>query len=277
MWLNLAAANQYDAQTSNKAAAQRDRLAGQMTPAQIADAQERAREWNRVPETQHAAVSPPLRPQSPPVTQMFSGSGLFVSENGDVVTSAHVVEGCTTAEVTFQNGVTTASVIARDLKTDLALLKVPQRSPSAALLRLTVRQGESVFAYGFPLTGLLSSGGNFTAGTVTALSGLNDDSRTLQMSAPVQPGNSGGPLLDEVGNVVGVVVAKLDALKVARSTDDIPQNVNFAIKATVAADFLDARGVRYTEGRLGRPSVPASDIAERARAFTVHVECRAGR
>ena len=119
---------------------------------------------------------------------------------------------------------------------------------------------------------MLASGGNFTTGNVTALAGLRDDSRSLQISAPVQPGNSGGPLLDEAGNVVGVVVAKLDALRVASATNDIPQNVNFAIKVTVAADFLSAHGVRYTEAKLDAP-LPPSDIAERARAFSVHIEC----
>jgi hypothetical protein len=107
---------------------------------------------------------------------------------------------------------------------------------------------------------------------VTALAGIQDDSRSLQISAPVQPGSSGGPLLDEAGKVVGVVVAKLDALKVARVTEDMPQNVNFAIKATVAADFLGAHGVRYAEGNPGPPLAPSA-IAERARAFTVRVEC----
>ena len=68
------------------------------------------------------------------------------------------------------------------------------------------------------------------------------------------------------------MVAKLDALKVARATDDLPQNVNFAIKATVAADFLGAHGVRYAEGKPGQ-SLPPSSIAERARAFTVRIEC----
>jgi hypothetical protein len=69
--------------------------------------------------------------------------------------------------------------------------------------------------------------------------------RFLQISAPVQPGDSGGPLLDRHGDVVGVVVAKLDAVKIASATGDIPhQNVNFAIKASVAAAFLKANGVR---------------------------------
>jgi S1-C subfamily serine protease len=241
-----------------------------MTAAHIADAQKRASEWKPARQTQQAPLSPP--PSKPPTVQTISGSGLFISENGKVVTNAHVVAGCNTVEVAFHDRAIAAPIIAIDSMIDLALLRLPQRSPAAARLRLAVRQGENVFAYGFPLAGLLSSGGNFTAGTVTALSGLRDDSRSLQISVPVQPGNSGGPLLDEVGNVVGVVVAKLDALKMARATDGIPQNVNFAIKATAVADFLSAHNVQYTEGTIS-PSIPPSEIAERARMISVHIEC----
>jgi S1-C subfamily serine protease len=79
-----------------------------------------------------------------------------------------------------------------------------------------------VIAYGFPLSGLLSSTGNATTGNISALGGIGDDPRHLQISAPVQPGNSGGPLVDMSGNVIGVIVSKLNALRVARVTADIP-------------------------------------------------------
>ena len=82
---------------------------------------------------------------------------------------------------------------------------------------------------------------NLSVGNVSALAGLGDDSRYLQISAPVQPGNSGGPLLDASGHLVGIVTAKLDA-RVARFTGDVPQNVNFALKAEVARTFLDSKG-----------------------------------
>src|SRR5262249_57418929 len=100
------------------------------------------------------------------------------------------------------------------------------------------RLGESIAIFGFPLTGLLSSSGNFTTGSVAAVTGLSDDSRMVQISAPVQPGNSGGPLIDKYGNVIGVIVAKLNAIGVASVTNDIPQNVNFAIKSPLATHFL---------------------------------------
>ncbi|MBB3810626.1 hypothetical protein FHS81_002728 [Pseudochelatococcus contaminans] len=109
---------------------------------------------------------------------------------------------------------------------------------------------EYAAVFGYPLTGILTSSGNFTQGSVTALAGLRDDNRMLQISAPVQPGNSGGPLLDDAGNVVGVVVSKLNALKVAAATDDLAQNVNFAIKASVVQGFLEAQGIQL---KIGAP------------------------
>jgi S1-C subfamily serine protease len=131
-----------------------------------------------------------------------------------------------------------------------------------------------VVAYGFPLSGVLSSTGNATTGSISALAGLRNDARHLQISAPVQHGNSGGPLVDMSGNVVGVIFSKLDALRVARAIKDIPQNINFAIKASVAANFLDASGIKYAAAQAGKElSVP--DVVERAMAFAVHVQCTA--
>jgi hypothetical protein len=88
----------------------------------------------------------------------------------------------------------------------------------------------------------------------------------------VQPGNSGGPLFDHSGHVVGVVVAKLDALLVAETTGDIPQNVNFALHASVARTFLEANGITY-ERAASTTVRPPADIGEQATRFTVVVEC----
>jgi len=92
---------------------------------------------------------------------------------------------------------------------------------------------------GFPFHGLLTSDFTVTTGIISSLAGLFNDTRFLQISAPVQPGNSGGPLLDTSGNIVGVVAEKLNALRVAKATGDIPENINFAIKTGALRDFLD--------------------------------------
>ena len=103
---------------------------------------------------------------------------------------------------------------------------------------------------------------------------LGDDSRYLQISAPVQPGNSGGPLLDASGHVAGIVTGKLDAVLAARFFGDIPQNVNFALKADVARTFLDSNGISYQSGHSEMRLSPA-DVGDIARPFTVQVECLA--
>jgi tetratricopeptide (TPR) repeat protein len=113
---------------------------------------------------------------------------------------------------------------------------------------------------------------NVSVGNVSALAGIADDSRYFQISAPVQPGNSGGPLLDGSGRLVGIVTAKLNALRMARFTGDIPENVNFAIKAEVARTFLDSKHISYQTARSDQQLSPA-DIGDLGRPFTVHIEC----
>jgi S1-C subfamily serine protease len=142
-----------------------------------------------------------------------NGSGVVVNTNGAILTNAHVVEHCTQITVLASSGDSaTAGLIARDERNDLALLrsKLPF-SFSASFREGPIRAGEAVVALGYPLAGLLATTANLTVGNISALAGLGDDSRYLQISVPVQPGNSGGPLLDGSGNLVGIVSAKLDA------------------------------------------------------------------
>jgi S1-C subfamily serine protease len=138
------------------------------------------------------------------------------------------------------------------------LLKVDRATTKAPSIRASIRVGEPVAAFGFPLSSMLASSGNFTLGDVTALAGIGDDTRYLQISAPVQPGSSGGPLLDERGNLVGVVTSKLNALKTAALTGDFPQNVNFAIKASALTAFLGSN---------------STDLADEAVSISVMVRC----
>ena len=119
----------------------------------------------------------------------------------------------------------------------------------------------------------MTSEGNVTTGNVSALAGLRDDVRYLQITTPVQPGNSGGPLLDDRGLIVGVVTSKLDAIKVAEIVGDIPQNVNFAINDVIARSFLEASGVLYESSQSARP-ITAAEVGAMAKKFTVRVECR---
>ncbi|MCX7379896.1 MAG: trypsin-like peptidase domain-containing protein [Alphaproteobacteria bacterium] len=202
-----------------------------------------------------------------------TGTG-FVVAPGRLLTNAHVVQGCT--RVTARNSAN-QTVAARigpaDARRDLAILSVPDGFGPPLSFRETppVRRGDQVVTYGFPLTGLLSSGPTLTTGDVSALAGLRDNPLHFQISAPVQPGNSGGPLLDAQGNIVGVVTSKLNAARVAQMTGgDIPQNINFAVKGSEALAFLTEQGVHpWRAASTGADRRPAEigDIANPSTAF----------
>ena len=194
--------------------------------------------------------------------------------NGEVLTNAHVVENCTKIIIRSSSAASAAFLVARDEKNDLALVrsKLPLSSVVAFREGGPVRAGDAVVALGYPLSGLLATTANLSVGNVSALAGLGDDSRYLQISAPVQPGNSGGPLLDGSGHLVGIVTAKLNAMRIARFTGDVPQNVNFALKVEVARTFLDSKGITYQTARSEQQLSPA-DVGDLARPFTVHIEC----
>ncbi|MEZ0168002.1 S1C family serine protease [Microvirga sp. TS319] len=229
------------------------------------------------PRPENVAVARPAPIAPGPAPQegksSSSGTGFFVTQEGHVVTNNHVIEGCTAIQIKPANGSPLpARVISRDTTNDLALLKLDYAPDTTASIRIGVRLGESVAAFGFPLNSVLASSGNFTLGNVTALAGIADDSRFLQISSPVQPGNSGGPLMDENGNVVGVVTSKLNALTTVVAIGDVPQNVNFAIKAGTLATFLEsARIAPRTSASPMRLSPP--DLADAASRISVFVRC----
>jgi TPR repeat protein/S1-C subfamily serine protease len=211
-----------------------------------------------------------------------TGTAFAVSQDGHLLTNDHVVADCAVVRVQPPRGKAAATVIvARDPSNDLALLQAQVRLPASAFLDdRGIRAGDGVVAVGFPLHGLLASEASVTTGTVSALAGIGNDTRFLQVTVPVQPGNSGGPLLDLQGRVVGVVVGKLDALEVASLTGDIPQNVNFAIKAGVARSFLQASGLASKveptlEAAYGEQpqELSPAQVGAQAKAFAVLVEC----
>jgi hypothetical protein len=214
-------------------------------------------------------------PQAGPSGRGISSGTGFVVAEGRALTNNHVVEQC--GRVVARNAQgreIAAQVTARDAELDLALLSLARDAGPPLSFRdpPTVRRGDEVVTYGFPLSGILSSGPTLTRGDVSALAGLRDDQNQLQISAPVQRGNSGGPLLDRSGNVVGVIVSKLNAQRVAERTGDIPQNVNFAIKGDRAVAFLRRNGVTP---RLAASVAekPAAEVGEIAHPSTLFLQC----
>jgi S1-C subfamily serine protease len=207
------------------------------------------------------------------------GSAFFVNDQGMALTNQHVVGNCASVYARLRSGeLATVSVLATDRENDLALLKVATSNKEFAQLRIglpRIRQGEQVIVYGYPLPGGLASQGVFTTGTVSALAGLRDNTRELQISAPAQPGNSGGPLLDQSGNVIGVVSSVLDAMKTAKNIGSLPQNVNFAIKATMLSGFLEANDTDFST-KISSKILSSEDVGDKAKSFTFRVECQKG-
>jgi len=228
-----------------------------------------------------AAVSPPVPvpPIAPKAEEkgISTGTGFFVDAKGSLITNAHVVKDCKTVAVKLTDGKPPhkARVVATDTSNDLALLAVEDAMGTKfASLRMGTRLGEGIAVFGYPHADILASSGNFTLGNVTALSGLGDDSRYYQISAPVQQGNSGGPLLDNYGNAVGVVAAKLNVLKMAMASGDFAQNINFAIKTTMLATFLEANQVSMQPGVTTGAKLDPADLADAAKSMSGFVACQ---
>jgi TPR repeat protein len=264
MWASLATAK-----GSEMAKELKNELKQLMTQSQIAEAQSLSREWKpgQKSEIPKRAATVPTRKQIPPDR---TGSSFVVSANGDVLTNRHVVVGCNRLRVGGQN----TKVIAQDPNNDLALLRTEKTANSFAYFRegRGARVGEKVSVAGYPLRGILGDNLNVSFGNISSLTGIGNDSRLFQISAPVNPGNSGGPLLDGSGNIIGVVTSKLNALFVAKKIGDIPQGANFAIKSSIVRIFLDLNNVDYETARSRTPKT-TTKVADEAQKYTLLVEC----
>jgi len=210
-------------------------------------------------------------PQGPAAS---SGTG-WLAAAAKVVTNHHVVAGCRGLRVQSSRGSGGARLVGYDRDSDLALLDVPTLADARpATLRATggATLGEQIMFAGFPLRAFVSDELHVSTGIVSALAGPKGDRRYVQLGAAVQPGDSGGPVMDSSGQVIAVVTGTLNPAPVERATGLPPQNVGFAVRGERVRRFLDGLGVSYRTGKSeGR--IDGTRIAERAREFTVLVEC----
>jgi serine protease Do len=170
-----------------------------------------------------------------------SGTGFFITEDGYLITNAHVVQGGTAVRLVTAAGLISAKVVKADAANDIALLKTEGKF---AALRVAasrmVKLGNTVATVGFPNIDLQGFEPKLAKGEIASLSGIQDDARYFQISVPVQPGNSGGALVDERGNVIGIVSAKLSAKAALYTSGQLPENVNYAVKSSFLLGFLES-------------------------------------
>ena len=274
-WLNVLASHG-DAGAANMRAIVERR----MTSAEIAEAQRHSSDWKKgrtLTREGGASASASAAPATVPgiLTKRGTGTTFLVNGSGLAITNHHVVYGC--KELRIEGRAGQAMVVTEDLVNDLALVQIPgDAKASAAIVSdpSKLRQGEDIAVFGFPLNSLLSSGGNLTLGVVSALTGLGNNSNQIQITAPIQPGSSGSPVLNKKGEVVGVVSMKLSDSKMAQATGSVGQNVNFAVNGQTVKTFLDTHKVAYrsSAGFLSR-DMTAADLADEARKWTLVAEC----
>lgn len=165
--------------------------------------------------------------------RLRGGTAFRVDASGSFVSSFHVVHDAGRLVLTCDGGSFDASLRAFSEATDIAILQSSERSSaylSFARPR-SVQPGDRVFTYGHPLSDLLGSEPKFTEGSISSLSGLGGDASMIQISVPIQPGNSGGPVVNEDGEVVGVIASAANPIGVLRTTGTLPQNVNWAVRS----------------------------------------------
>lgn len=177
-----------------------------------------------------------------------SGSGFAISDDGYVITNFHVIEGCQAINIHSRGELVPAKLIATDQVNDLSLIKGNFKPETIFYLNSSAPQLlDDIYVAGYPFGYEVSSSIKITRGIVSSLSGIGNNYSNMQIDAAIQPGNSGGPVLDKKGNVVGIAVAKLDVSKVFESYGVVPENTNFAIKSNVARNFAESNNVKLIQ------------------------------
>jgi len=199
----------------------------------------------------------------------ISGTGFIVSTDGYIATNHHVIDGATSIQVRLKGGkVLPAKLIRVDKKNDLAIIKISGEAYRSLPIQSSsnIKRGEKVYAIGFPQTEYQGIEPKLTDGLISSLSGIADEPTTFQISNPIQPGNSGGPLFTENGRVVGVVVASLSTLALVRATGSLPQNINYAVKSNYLIELLNTIDNQKFQGQKNVFNNPSSkklvDIVE---------------
>ncbi|MDE8652320.1 trypsin-like peptidase domain-containing protein [Novosphingobium album (ex Liu et al. 2023)] len=202
-----------------------------------------------------------------------SGSGVAIGHH-HILTNAHVVDGARAVTVHAGGRPIDAAIVFADPRNDLALLRVEVQLPETARFRAQVglHLGEDIVALGFPLQGLLGTGPQASAGNIAALCGIGNDSTVFQFTAPIASGNSGGPILDMAGHLVGLVSSSLNLDRI-RQSGGSAENINFGIKGAIILSFLDSFGMELPVAGPDPRIVGRAAVVRQARETIARITC----
>ncbi|MCV6620374.1 MAG: serine protease [Cellvibrionaceae bacterium] len=193
-------------------------------------------------------VMPDISKLLPNIKPRNYGTGFFFGEPGQTLTAAHVIDECMKLEVSYQGKPYPAKLKADSLLLDLAVLE--SSAPNDMSLTLPtdrgVKLGRPIFVVGYPLAEILSTYPSLTVGNISSKGGLRGSSEHFQFSAPIQPGNSGSPVIDYQGNLRGLVTSTLNQKMMLEEKGNSAQNVNFAVNLNLLKKFLDKNEVNYS-------------------------------
>jgi TPR repeat protein len=248
-WLSLAVARGANQNIQDILASVERRMSG----AAIAQGQKLVQEFQPGGGGSQQQVPPPGGSRSDgAVRQLGSGTGFFITDDGYLITNYHVVRGATDVRLMTMHSKVPAVVVEVDAANDLALLKAEGSYTALPIgSSFDVKLGDTVSTIGFPLPDVQGISPKFTRGEISAMYGFKDDVRWFQMSTQIQPGNSGGALVDEHGNVIGVTSDTLTAPGFLKDRGFVPENVNYAIKS-----YLVSETPTHRSGQTSRPHRP---------------------
>jgi len=210
--------------------------------------------------------------QSDSTYKVASGTGFYVSNEGHIITNHHVIDGCKDIKAHSKGETLKTVKIAFDRQNDLALLKVShQPSHVFPISSDGPYPLQDVVVAGFPFGDRVSSSLKFTKGIVSSLSGIGNNYSEIQIDAAIQPGNSGGPIMDEYGNIIAVAVSKLDMKKILKDYGVIPENTNFGIKASAVKNLLEGNAVSFKKPNT--EVLPKQELSRVATDGTVFLSC----
>ena len=267
---NLAAA-----QGSEEARINRALLKAKMNQNQIAEAQRLSRQLlAKIESSKNDTATEPdyIIQESNQIKS--TGTGFIINTNAQIVTNHHVISDCQRIEIINRKINSRAKVLFSDEINDLAVIESNIPVNSYAFLRggRGIRIGEDITTVGYPLGTVLGESVKVTTGNISSVTGFANDTSIMQITSPIQLGNSGGPVLDMSGNVVGVVSAKINEMAVAKETGSLLQNINLAIKSQTLQMFLDTHQIDY-KMKNSDTKLETADIAEAAKEYTIRITC----